>query len=75
MIFKYTLLDKYREIIYITISFIYIQIWAEEADKSDGDGKHLHGIAISLKDDVPLKVNNSTNPWTFQNIHVFMSKK
>ena len=65
------LLDKYREIIYITISFIYIQIWAEEADKSDGDGKHLHGIPISLKDDVPLKVSNSTNPWTFQNIHVW----
>ena len=55
-------LDKYREIIYIEASFIYIQIWAEEADKSDGDGKLLHGIPNSLKDDVPLKVGNSTNP-------------
>ena len=33
-----------------------LQQWAEEADRSDGEGEFLHGIPVSLKDDVPLKV-------------------
>ena len=37
--------------------FCCLQKWAEEEDHSDGEGKILYGIPVSLKNDVPLVVS------------------
>ena len=42
---------------YVIVIFYCLQKWAEEEDHSDGEGKILYGIPVSLKNDVPLVVS------------------